>query len=243
MIRLEKVSFSYRSKNDDVKAVFRDLDLEVAEGSYVTLMGHNASGKTTLGRLIKGLISPSSGKIYYRDSDLTGRGLNGKIGYIFSNAENQIVSSIIEEDVAFGPENQGGASRFIEAAVHGAMKTVDIFSLKDGLTHQLSGGEQQKVLISGILAMKVECIIFDEAMAMLGPAERRAILGLLGRLNSEHGISIINITHSLDEALGSGRVIILSDGKIAFDGSPAELLCDPDDALYAVKVAEYVTKK
>ncbi len=228
MIRLENVSFSYDMETDAKKMAINGLNLKVSKGDYIALMGNNGSGKTTLGRIIKGLLVPASGKTYYRGEDVSCKGLNNQVGYIFSNSEDQIISPIVEEDVAFGPENQGGDSSSILSAVSGALETVNLSALKKSLSHHLSGGEQQKVLISGIIAMKVDCIIFDEATAMLDSVDRRTVCRLLYRLNSEQGITIINITHNLDEILDSNRVIVMRAGRIVYDGSTAALLSDID---------------
>ncbi|MBE9536134.1 MAG: ATP-binding cassette domain-containing protein [Proteobacteria bacterium] len=219
MIRLEKIKYDYKNKR-----IFRGLDLSIRKGSYVSITGPNGSGKTTLAMLVKGFLSPTSGKVFYEDKDVTGEGLNDRIAYIFSNPENQIVSSLVSEDIAFGPENQGESGCELVAAVSRAVSESNMASLTDALTHQLSGGQQQRVAIAGILAMKVDCIIFDEAVSMVDPAGKREILDTLDRLSRKEGITIIHITHSLEDILKSERVVALQEGSIVFDGPPSGIL-------------------
>ena len=174
MIKFEKISYRCNDKN-----IFAGLDLSISKGSYVSITGPNGSGKTTLAMLIKGFLSPTSGKIFYEDKDVTGEGLNDRIAYIFSNPENQIVSSLVSEDIAFGPENQGKSGPELESSVRRAVKESNLGALTNALTHQLSGGQQQRVAIAGILAMHVDCVIFDEAVSMIDPSGKMEILQLL----------------------------------------------------------------
>ena len=228
MIKFEELSFAFTDSDSDKNkgTFFNKLNLHITCGEYLALIGHNGSGKTTLAMIAKGLYSPLGGKIYYRGEDVTAKGINHKIGYIFSNPESQIVSSVVEEDVAFGPENQGRETSDIEDAVCRALDLGKIKHLKNNLTHLLSGGEQQKVIIAGILAMNVECIIFDEAASMLDPVGKREVLALLHKLNKSEGITIIHITHNVGDILSADRVIVMESGKIIFGGAPHLLLCD-----------------
>jgi len=222
MIRLEKASFSYDRCKE--KAALQGVDLSIAAGEHISLTGANGAGKTTLAMMIKGLLEPTAGRILFNGRDMTSAGINHRIGFLFTNPENQIVASVVEEDIAFGPENQGRNTSDIEAAISGALKVSGIPHLRRGLTHLLSGGEQQRVCIAGIVAMDVECVVFDEAASMLDPAARRDIFSLLRRLNREEGITVIQITHSFEEIMSSERVIVLNDGRIEFDGSSEVLL-------------------
>ena len=219
MIRFDKIKYDYEDKN-----LFRGFDLSISKGSYVSVTGPNGSGKTTLAMLIKGFLSPTSGKIFFENKDVTGEGLNERIAYIFSNPENQIVSSLVSEDIAFGPENQGKAGSELDDSVRMAADKSNIAALMNSLTHQLSGGQQQRVAIAGILAMNVDCIIFDEAVSMIDPSGKMEILQLLGKLSREEGITVIHITHSLEDVLKSERVVTLNEGSIIFDGSPCDIL-------------------
>lgn len=219
MIKLEKINYKNKEKN-----LFNELDLCIAKGSYVSITGPNGSGKTSLAMLIKGFFTPTSGRVFYEGEDVTGKGLNARIAYVFSNPENQIVSSLVSEDVAFGPENQGKTGHELERLVRRALSGSDLGSLSSALTHQLSGGQQQRVAIAGILAMKVDCIIFDEAVSMVDPSAKMELLKLLYRLSSKEGIAVIHISHNLEDILKTERVIALKEGTIVFDGSPCDIL-------------------
>ena len=218
------MAFSDEKSRNRRKSLFYGLDLSVSKGSYVAITGPNGSGKTSLAMLIKGFIEPTSGKIFYDNKDVTGKGLNGRIAYIFSNPENQIVSSLVSEDIAFGPENQGRSGLELDDAVCNALSEVDIDSLAKTLTHHLSGGQQQRVALAGILAMQVDCIIFDEAVSMIDSVGKREILKLIDRLCREEGLIVIHITHSLEDIIKAERVVALKDGSIVLDGSPCDLL-------------------
>jgi len=218
MIRLEKINCEYKCKT-----LFRGLDLNISRGSYVSIAGPNGSGKTSLAMLIKGFFTPTAGRIFYEDKDVTGEGLNDRIAYIFSNPENQIVSSLVSEDIAFGPENQGKSGHELEDLVRRAVNESSLDSLTNALTHELSGGQQQRVAIAGILAMNVDCIIFDEAVSMLDPSGKMEILKILDKLSSKEGIAVIHITHNLEDILKSERVIALNEGSIVFDGPPCDI--------------------
>lgn len=229
MIIFEDVSFDFGGGSETKEPFFSNLNLHIQSGEYLAVIGPNGSGKTTLVMIAKGLLIPLRGKILYKGENLIAGGINHRIGYIFSNPENQIVSSIVEEDVAFGPENQGRESSDIAAAVRKALDLGKIRHIASGLTHLLSGGEQQKVIIAGILAMNVECIVFDEAASMLDPAGKREILELLQKLNKTEGITIIHITHDVGDILAVDRVLAMRFGKIIFDGALDVLI--HDDAL------------
>jgi len=218
MIRLEKIKYEYKDKS-----LFRGFDLNISKGSYVSITGPNGSGKTSLAMLIKGFFAPTAGRIFCEGKDVTGKGLNDRIAYIFSNPENQIVSSLVSEDIAFGPENQGKSGHELEDLVRRAVNESNLGVLTNALTHQLSGGQQQRVAIAGILAMHVDCIIFDEAVSMIDPSGKMEILKLLDKLSSKEGIAVIHITHNLEDILKSERVIALNEGSIVFDGPPCDI--------------------
>ncbi|MBE9503362.1 MAG: ATP-binding cassette domain-containing protein [Proteobacteria bacterium] len=235
MIKFEEISFTFSDSDESNQLLFDKLNLHIQYGEYLAIIGPNGSGKTTLAMIVKGLYRPVGGKIYYSGEDVTAKGINHKVGYIFSNPENQIVSSVVEEDIAFGPENQGRKSSDIREAVSRALELGKIKHLKSNLTHLLSGGEQQKVIIAGILAMNVECIIFDEAASMLDPVGKREVLALLHRLNKSEGITIIHITHNVEDILSADRVIVMDSGKIIFGGSP-HLLLHKEDLMDSLKI-------
>lgn len=226
MIRFEKVTFNYSDAQGIVRTLFRNLDFEIKAGEYLCLSGPNGVGKSTLARLAKGVIKPDSGRIYHNGQNAANTGVNHRIGYIFSNPENQIVSSIVAEDVAFGPENQGKNTKEINCAVNKGLRFAKIEHLRECLTHQLSGGEQQMILIAGILAMDVDCIIFDEALSMLDPIGRKSVLDLLRTLNEEENIAVLHITHYIEDFAGADRVVILENGTIRLDLPPDQLLLD-----------------
>lgn len=225
MIRFENVSFGFGNGAEE-GPIFDGLSLRIGKGEYLAVVGPNGSGKTTLAMLVKGILSPSSGRIFYGGEDVTERGINGKVGYLFSNPENQIVSSVVEEDVAFGPENRGLGTDDIRSAVNRGLEVAGVTHLRRGLTHLLSGGELQKVLISGIVSMDIDCIAFDEASSMLDPAGRREVVELLRKMNADEGITIIHITHSMEELLAADRVVALKEGAVVFEGASGELFED-----------------
>lgn len=224
MIRFENVSFNYNERSHGKVFEFKNFNLNISSGEYISLIGSNGSGKTTLALMAKGLLLPFSGKVFYEDKSTTDTGSIHTIGYIFSNPENQMISSLVEEDVAFGPENQWKSTQRIRTSVLKALYLGGIFHLQNGLTHLLSGGEQQKVVIAGILSMDVKCIIFDEAASMLDPTGKRELMQLLHKLNKEEQITIIHITHQFEDTFFSKRVIALDMGEIIFDGSPHTLI-------------------
>lgn len=219
MIKLDNISFDYSGSIEKRRPLFKDFSLMLKKGEYAAVGGVNGSGKTTLAALIKGMIRPLAGEIYYEGKNVTKLGINPEIGYIFSNAENQIVSPVVEDDVAFGLEYTGVRGEDIEGAVRSSLLKVDALYLQKELTHLLSGGEQQKINIAGILALKCKCIIFDEASSMLDPLSRRALLKILKELNRQYEITIIQITHNLFELMNSDRVIYLQNGRLLFDGT------------------------
>lgn len=188
------------------------------------MIGPNGSGKTTIAKVIKGIISPDSGTVTIDDETLDSGSLAGDVGLVFSNPENQIVSAVVEEDIAFGLENQGIEMSRMHELVAEVMERLDITHLARMLPHNLSGGEQQRLVIAGVLVMGLDIIVFDEATSMLDVSGRRDILGLMRRLNEEEGITILSITHSLAEAILADEVHVLNEGRVIFHGTPGDLL-------------------
>jgi energy-coupling factor transport system ATP-binding protein len=224
MIELKEVSFSYPYSAGPRRAVFQGLNLRVPRGRYTAMMGPNGSGKSTLGKLVKGLLSPSSGEVRIDGRPLQGGEVSPRVGYIFSNPENQIVSSIVEEDVAFGLGNRGMDPALMSVRVEESLRMVGMAEYRTHSPHLLSGGQQQKVVIAGILAMECEVLVLDEPTSMVDLRDRREILDLFQRLHEGQGITLLHITHSFEEALQAQDFIYLENGRVSFFGPPEELL-------------------
>ncbi|MCL1802471.1 MAG: energy-coupling factor transporter ATPase [Eubacteriaceae bacterium] len=229
MIRLEAASFSY-DEADSSKTALDDINLEFCEGEFIGIAGHNGSGKSTLAKLLNGLLLPTKG-------DVTVLGMNTKneneikeirrnVGMVFQNPDNQMIATIVEEDVAFGPENLGKPPYEIRDTVDESLALVGMAEYKDKRPSQLSGGQKQRIAIAGVLAMKPKCIIFDESTAMLDPQGRKELLDTMHRLNAEEGVTIIHITHYMEELITASRIIALNEGKVAFDKTPRDAFSD-----------------
>ena len=237
---IKNLEFSYIEEGEDtVQEVIRGLSFNVEKGQFLTILGPNGSGKSTLAKMLNGLILPTAGDILAfglntKDENNTWD-IRSRVGMVFQNPDNQLVSSIVEDDVAFGPENLGVSPDEIRRRVEDALKKVDMYEEKDKGPHLLSGGQKQRVAIAGVLALDPECIIFDEPTAMLDPRGRRAILEIVEQLHKE-GRTIILITHFMEEALRADRVMVLCDGKIAMDGSPKEIFARSEE-LKAMKLS------
>ncbi len=229
-IKTENLSFSYRGENED-NGVLYDINIEIPRGSFIAVLGHNGSGKSTLAKLLNMILRPSSGKIYIDGTDITDPSLTeddiysvrSRIGMVFQNPDNQLVATVVEEDIAFGPENLGIEPAEIRHRVDCALESVGMTEYAHHSPHQLSGGQKQRVAIAGIIAMQPECIIFDESTAMLDPVGRDEVMQSICALNKEKGITVLHITHNMNEAVLADRVIVLSDGRIALDGAPSEV--------------------
>lgn len=230
-IKIEKLSFSYPEDDGSYDVVLDDLCLEIERGSLVAVLGHNGSGKSTLAKLLNLILTPTSGKITVDGLEITKPDLTDdelfenrrNVGMVFQNPDNQLVATIVEEDVAFGPENLGVEPTEIRKRVNDALATVGMTEFARHSPHQLSGGQKQRIAIAGIIAMMPKCIIFDESTAMLDPLGRREVMETIIRLNREHGITVLHITHNMDEAAMCDRVIVINDGKIELDGTPREV--------------------
>ncbi len=236
IIKFKDVSFKY-SGDEPSSSVLENFSLEIEKGTFNVILGHNASGKSTVAKLMNGLLKPTSGSVLVEDFDTlneeTDLEVKRRVGLIFQNPDNQIVSSIVEEDVAFGPENLGLEPSEIRKRVDFALKTVDMYDFKDRPTHKLSGGQKQRVAIAGIFAMEPDCIVLDEPTAMLDPGGRREVLDAIWHLNREKGITIVLITHFMEETENADRVIVMTDGKITADGKPEEVFSKPLEILEA----------
>ena len=229
MLRTENLSYTYTPAGENEEAVqaLQDINLSVKKGEFIVILGHNGSGKSTLARHINALLCPTEGTLWVegldsRQPENTWE-IRQKAGMIFQNPDNQMVASIIEEDVAFGPENLGVPSEQIRKRVDEALQTVDMLEYAKGSPAKLSGGQKQRIAIAGVLAMKTDCIVLDEPTAMLDPSGRREIMDTVTRLNRENHITIIHITHYMEEAVRADRVIVVDHGRVVMEGTPREV--------------------
>ncbi len=231
MVETKELIFEYSSNEEETVTAVKKLSLNVKKGEFVAVIGHNGSGKSTLAKLINAILLPSGGKVFVDSMDTVDPENIWKIrqraGMVFQNPDNQIVATLVEEDVAFGPENLGVEPQEIRKRVDDALNAVGMYELRRKPPHLLSGGQKQRIAIAGVLAMKPECIIFDEPTAMLDPSGRKEVMDAILRLNEE-GITIIHITHFMDEAVNADRVVVMEDGKAVLEGSPKEVFSKVD---------------
>ena len=238
MIRAEHLTFTYDDGTDkiDLPPAVTDLSCTGNAGEYVAILGHNGSGKSTLAQLGNMILTPTGGKLYIEGRDVTDDAfteddmydLRRDVGMVFQNPDNQLVATVVEEDVAFGPENLGIPSDEIRRRVDEALDIVDMRAYARHAPHKLSGGQKQRVAIAGVLAMKPKMILFDESTSMLDPLGRHDVVELMEKLNREEGITVLHITHYMEEAARADRVIVMNDGRIAADGTPREVFSDAD---------------
>ncbi len=228
IIRAEHLAYTYPGVDSAPGVtVFEDLNLTVEEGSFVAVLGTNGCGKSTLAKHFNSILLPSGGKVYVcgidTSDDARTMAVRRNVGMVFQNPDNQIVANVVEEDVAFGPENLGIASPEIRHRVDKALKQVGMYEYREHAPHLLSGGQKQRIAIAGVIAMQPKCIVLDEPTAMLDPRGRREVIENVSRLNEEKGITVVLITHHMDEAAKAGRVVVLHKGKVAADGTPREV--------------------
>lgn len=227
MIKAEHLTFRYPDEPADHPPVLDDINLEIAAGSFVAILGHNGSGKSTFAKHCNALLTPTQGKLWVDGLDTSDPdnllAIRGTVGMVFQNPDNQIVASVVEEDVAFGPENMGIPPEEIRKRVDTALKMVGMYEWREHAPHLLSGGQKQRVAIAGIIAMTPKCIVLDEATAMLDPVGRREVLSAVHRLNREKGITVVLITHHMNEAEDADRVVVMDDGKVIMDGAPRQV--------------------
>lgn len=224
----EHLTYSYPAQEGQtVPPVFEDLNLNITQGSFVAVLGHNGCGKSTLAKHLNAILLPSGGKVYVYGMDTTDEDrlmdIRRTVGMVFQNPDNQIVANVVEEDVAFAPENLGVPPAEIRQRVDEALKTVGMYEYREHAPHLLSGGQKQRVAIAGVIAMQPECIVLDEPTAMLDPQGREEVISTVKRLNQESGVTVILITHHMREAIQADRVIAMSAGKIVADGTPREV--------------------
>lgn len=237
LIEFKNVNFSYVVDDDEENKVtvdvLKNFNLIIEKGSFVAILGHNGSGKSTTAKLINGMNIAQSGEVIVdgqkvEDND-TIFDIRRKVGMVFQNPDNQIVSSIVEEDVAFGVENLGVEPKEIRERVDNALKTVGMYEHRLKAPNKLSGGQKQRVAVAGIIAMKPMCIVLDEPTAMLDPSGRREVMNTVKKLNKEEGITIVLITHYMDEAVQADRVVVMDDGQIKLDDTPRNVFAKVDE--------------
>ena len=229
IIEVKNVTYEYTDEEKTFAAV-KNLSLNIERGSFTVILGHNGSGKSTLAKMLNGLNKPTSGDVFAdgintKDEE-TEIEVKRKVGMVFQNPDNQIIASIVEEDVAFGPENLGIPPKEIEKRVENAIKAVDMWEFRKSTPHHLSGGQKQRIAIAGIIAMQPECLVLDEPTAMLDPKGRAEIISTLHRLNRNKGITVVLITHYMEEAENADRVIVMNDGEIIADDKPKVIFSD-----------------
>ena len=242
IIKTENLGFTYVDSNEGEVSLGQEIpalesiNLGIRRGEYVAVLGHNGSGKSTLAKLLNMILEPTVGKIYIDGVDITAENfteddvfdIRRKIGMVFQNPDNQLVATVVEEDVAFGPENLGLPREEIRRRINSALALVGMTEYAHHAPHKLSGGQKQRIAIAGIIAMKPEVIIFDESTAMLDPLGRRSVIDIMEKLNRDEGITVINITHYMEEAVRADRVVVINDGRLALDGTAREVFSKVD---------------
>ncbi len=228
MIKTENLTYEYRSLIDEeVAKAVNNINIEVKQGEFLVILGHNGSGKSTLAKLMNGLLMPTSGDVYVMGMNTKNEekiwNIREQAGMVFQNPDNQIVATIVEEDVAFGPENLGIPQEEIRRRVDESLEIVEMTEYKSHAPHLLSGGQKQRVAIAGILAMKPDCIIFDEPTAMLDPTGRIEVMNTINKLNKVEKKTIVLITHYMDEAVEADRILVMEKGEFVMEGSPKEI--------------------
>lgn len=227
MITVDSLRFSYDEDNTTAAAVLDGLDLTITPGSFVALLGHNGCGKSTLAKHFNAMLLPLGGRVLVRDMDTTDEenkyAIRSTVGLVLQNPDNQLVSTIVEEDVAFGPENLGVPPAEIRTRVEEALQAVGMYEYRDHASHKLSGGQKQRVAIAGVLAMQPDCLVLDEPTAMLDPQGRREVMETICRLNRECGMTVVIITHYMEEAVLADRVVVMNEGALVLDGTPREV--------------------
>ena len=232
-IEFQNVTFGYPDDDGNVTSdVIENFNLKIEKGSFVAVLGHNGCGKSTIAKLCNAIEVPLSGKVFVDGLDTSDEekslDIRRRVGVVFQNPDNQIVATIVEDDVAFGPENLGVDPKEIRERVDEALKNVGMYEFRTFEPHKLSGGQKQRVAIAGIIAMKPECIVLDEPTAMLDPRGRREVMKTVKRLNKEFGITVIFITHYMDEAAKADRVVVMDKGKIVLDDEPRKVFANDE---------------
>ena len=236
-IHAQDLCFSYTDEEGrEENPALQSFSVDIHRGEYVAVLGHNGSGKSTFAKLLNYILEPTGGELIVNGLDLSRQDLSDEdilnlrknVGMVFQNPDNQLVATVVEQDVAFGPENLGVEREELRRRVDFALETVGMTPYAKHEPHRLSGGQKQRVAIAGILAMMPECVIFDESTAMLDPGGRREVLDTIRKLNREHGMTVLNITHYMNEAAEADRIIVINDGKLLMDGTPDEIFAQRD---------------
>jgi len=240
IIKTENLSFSYTAADGISPVVLNGVDLEIQQGSFVAVLGHNGSGKSTLAKHMNAILLPTGGKVWVDGMDTadTARLLDVRstVGMVFQNPDNQIVANVVEEDVAFAPENLGIPPQEIRSRVDEALKLVGMYEFREHAPHLLSGGQKQRIAIAGVIAMRPRCVVLDEPTAMLDPIGRSEVLRTIRLLNQQQGVTVVLITHHMDEAAQADRLVVMTKGRIFADGPPKEVFQDVE-GLRAVGLA------
>ena len=228
MIETKNLAFAYPADEGEIQTLaLRDVSVSIEKGSFVVVLGHNGSGKSTFAKCLNAVLLPCGGKVYVEGMDTQDEALlleiRRRVGMVFQNPDNQIVANVVEEDVAFAPENLGVPTEEIRRRVDAALAAVDMTAFTTHAPHLLSGGQKQRVAIAGVIAMEPACIVLDEATAMLDPVGRQEVLSAVHKLNREKGITVVLITHHINEAKDADRVIVMDDGQVVLDGGPREV--------------------
>ena len=236
-IHAQDLCFSYTDdEGREENPALQSFSVDICRGEYVAVLGHNGSGKSTFAKLLNYILEPTSGELLVNGLDLSRKDLSDEeildlrknVGMVFQNPDNQLVATIVEQDVAFGPENLGVPREELRRRVDSALETVGMTAYAGHEPHRLSGGQKQRVAIAGILAMMPECVVFDESTAMLDPGGRREVLDTIRKLNREQGMTVLNITHYMNEAAEADRIIVINDGKLLLDGTPDQIFAQRD---------------
>ena len=233
MIKTEKLKYAYPADEGEKQSfALQGVDLRIEKGSFVVVLGHNGSGKSTLAKTFNGVLLPVGGRVYVEGMDTMDENLllaiRQHVGMVFQNPDNQIVANVVEEDIAFAPENLGVPSEEIRRRVDDALHAVGMYEFVRHAPHLLSGGQKQRIAIAGVIAMEPDCIVLDEATAMLDPIGRQEVLSTVHRLNREKGITVVLITHHMNEAELADRVVVMDSGRVAMDGTPREVFAQVD---------------
>ena len=223
-VRFENVGFTYPKSETPA---LKNINMTIAKGEFVAVLGHNGSGKSTLAKLINCVLIPTEGKVFTAGMDTADEAntfeIRRRAGMVFQNPDNQLVATVVEDDVAFAPENMGLPREEIRRRVDDALNAVGMYDCREHTPANLSGGQKQRVAIAGVLAMEPECLIMDEATSMLDPVGRREVVAIAHRMNDERGMTVVSVTHHMSEAVSADRVIVLKDGEILLDGTPREV--------------------
>ena len=233
IIQTNDLHFSYTTEEGVAPTVLNGVDIAIEEGTFVAILGHNGSGKSTLAKHFNAILLPSGGTVYVDGIDTTDEDklldIRRTVGMVFQNPDNQIVANVVEEDVAFAPENLGVPPKEIRRRVDDALKAVGMYEFREHAPHLLSGGQKQRIAIAGVIAMAPRCIVLDEPTAMLDPIGRADVLRTIRQLNRERGVTVVLITHHMDEAAQADRLIVMAKGRVVADGAPRQVFCKVEE--------------